>query len=286
MKTNKPWRTILALCFLLFSLGLFFLQIGYLFVPRLLSREVEYIHTLLFYWINCVCIISLAVSFLFYFNRSKKWLLTGGTAVTLFLALNGYFIYSTSQNVHSTLSFSPDGSNTLVLKQDIQKGEMIYYRDYYYILARPLQRLSTNNEKINVKWLANDIAAVTYQDSDQNTQQHIATYGDRGDGISYYDVGAQIHGEWQSGDTRVTSGPEGIYLEEDGQTHHFDWEHTQQYGTLALVLKDNEQAAWVIALADDFVAQLEAPASQPGHIVLYPSSLNEREAKSLEKTSD
>ncbi|MEK4566121.1 hypothetical protein MKX54_15745 [Alkalihalobacillus sp. FSL R5-0424] len=283
MKSNKPWQDILAVCFLLLSLGLFFLQMGYLFVPRLLSRELEYIHNHLFYWINCICIISLAVSFLLYFKRTKKWLLIGGSAVTLFVALNGYFMYSSSQNVMSTVSFSPDGSNTLVLKQDIQKNEMIYYRDYYYIFARPLQRLSTNDQTLHVKWLANDIAAITYEDADHRTQQHIATYGDRGDGISYYDVGAQIHGVWANEDTTVTSGPEGITIEEDGHTYQFEWDQSQQYGTLALVLKDGHDPTWTIALADDFVAQLEVPTSQPGHIILYPSSINDHEAKSLER---
>ncbi|TSB48236.1 hypothetical protein [Alkalicoccobacillus porphyridii] len=284
MNFLKKQRNLFAACFFLMSLGLFILQMGYLFLPNLVGREVEYIHNQLFYLINIACILSLAISFLLYFQQTRKWLLIGGSVFTLFIVVNTYLIYTTSQEVNNIVSLSPDGKHTLVLKQDKEQGDIIYYREYYTILARPLQRISASEHELQVEWLANDVAAVTYQDHNQNIQQHIATYGDRGDGISYYYVSSEIYGEWQDGETRVISGPEGISVEDNGERQTFAWENIQQHGTLAIVLSDDEHnAAWTIALAENFEISSNATVEQPGDIRVYKATLGDADVNTLER---
>ncbi|MCM2675486.1 hypothetical protein [Alkalicoccobacillus plakortidis] len=285
MNFIKKKRKIIAALLVLISCGLFILQMGYLFLPSLIGREVEYVHNQLFYLINISCILSLAVSYLLYFQLIKKWLIIGGSIFSLFIAVNSYLMYSTSQEVINTVSFSPDGNHTLVLKQDIENGEIIYYRENYYFLARPLQRITASERELHVKWLASDVAAVTYQDANHNIQQYIATYGDRGES-SYYNVGPEIHGEWQDGETRVISGPEGILVEDNGQRQRFGLEDIQQYGTLAIVLSDGNNAAWTIALAENFKAQRDSPTAQPGNIRIYGATIGDGEVRTLERVGD
>src|SRR5699024_1336599 len=91
--------------------------------------------------------------------------------------------------------------------------------------------------EFQVKWLADDIAAVTYEANDNTMQQFIGTYGDRGSGRSYYYVGAEIHGRWQGENINLISDTEGITVIENGETELFEWERIQQFGTLAVVLK-------------------------------------------------
>lgn len=276
-------RKIVAMLFLLIACGLFTLQMGYLFLPSIIEQEVEYVHHQLFYIINITCIASLAVAFLLLFKLRQKWLLMIGSIFIVFIAANSYLIYSTSQQIDSTVSLSPEAKHMLVLKQDQQSGDIIYYRPRYYLAARPEVRLPSNGQELHVKWLADDVAAITYQTANNSIHQHIATYGDRGGGISYYNVGPEIQGEWQEGETRVISSTEGILVEDNGERHRFGWESIQQYGTLAIVLNDGNNAVYTIALAENFEAQSDSAAPQPGDIRLYKATMGDGEVMTLER---
>ena len=67
---------------------------------------------------------------------------------------------------------------------------------------------------MKIQWLEDDVCAITYESPDDGgIHQYVATYGDRGGGISYYYVFNAVHGEWEAEDGRgnyavgVTDGP-------------------------------------------------------------------------------
>lgn len=63
-----------------------------------------------------------------------------------------------------------------------------------------------------MKWLEKDIAAVTYNASDNNLHQYIGTNGNRNGGNSYSYIGPSIHGQWKGDKVRVTSAPKELRL--------------------------------------------------------------------------
>ena len=48
---------------------------------------------------------------------------------------------------------------------------------------------------MKLQWLAEDVCAITYQTLDRSVHQMIATFGDRGDPISYHNMASAIQGE-------------------------------------------------------------------------------------------
>jgi hypothetical protein len=128
-----------------------------------------------------------------------------------------------------------------------------------------------------VEWLADDVAVLTYQTADGTIQQFIGTYGDRKDGMSYYYVGAEIHGDWQGDHVEVTSSPEGITVTENNQTELFPWENIHQFGTLAIILKKDNEAVWTIALMENFEVHSDASKPTVGNISLYKATMEENQ---------
>ena len=171
-------------------------------------------------------------------------------------------LVSNNQTVKNITSISPNWMHILSIKENIEKREIIYYRNYYSILALPKERLPFESRgEFQVEWLANDIAAVTYEAKDNTIQQFIATYGDRGSGSSYYYVGAEIHGHWQGENIKVISDTEGISVIQNDKMELFEWDNIQQFGTLAVILKKNNEAVWTISLNEDFEVHSDASDS-------------------------
>ncbi|GAE92323.1 hypothetical protein JCM21714_1313 [Gracilibacillus boraciitolerans JCM 21714] len=70
---------------------------------------------------------------------------------------------------------------------------------------------------------------------------------------------------------------------QQGNDHFFDWDHVQQFGTLAIVLSENDQAEWTIALGgEDFSFDDNTPEPPTGEIILYKAKLKDAEAIALE----
>lgn len=208
--------------------------------------------------------------------------LIGAGIVFIVISVHIFMLISSNQAVKNFTSISPDWKHVLSIKADVETGETMYYRDYYRILARPQERLPfQTKEEFQVKWLADDIAAVTYEANDNTMQQFIGTYGDRGSGRSYYYVGAEIHGRWQGENIHLTSDTEGISVTENGETELFAWENIQQFGTLAVVLKQDNEAIWTVALNENFEVHSDASASTVGDISIYKATMEENEPITL-----
>ncbi|ASS89197.1 hypothetical protein [Aeribacillus pallidus] len=178
------------------------------------------------------------------------------------------------KKVKNIISISPDFKHVLSIKENTESGDAVYLRSYYGILSRPKERLPYKTDgEFKVEWLANDIAAVTYKTVDHTIQQFIGTYGDRGNGRSYYYVGAEIHGRWQGNNVEVVSHSEGISVTHNGKKELFYWDHITQFGTLAVVLMRHNEEIWTISLNENFVADSADSEHTTGEISLYQATM-------------
>ncbi len=261
---------------LLGSVGLFCLQAGYFLIHH--RYQVEYVDNRLFYFINILVVVLLLLSLLLLLRLSGKVrrLIIG--IVVIFILVNSVLMQLSQQHTQNIISLSPNSENILVVKQDQEQREAIYYRTQYYIFARPHQRLPKQVQgQYKIDWLTEDVVAVTYQTKTGSVEQFVGTYGDRGDGISYYEVGMQIQGEWAGEDTRAIVGQEGIEIECQQQSQWFDWDDVVQFGTLAIVLFDQDEPAWTIVLNEGY--QIYDAENNPpeGEITLYQVTMEEHQ---------
>jgi len=263
---------------ILFVLALFFfsVQIGYLFLS--VKYQFMYIDDRLFYIINIFFIICLlfAIGYLLRLSKKFKLLMTG--LGMIFIIGHLVMLVVSNQEIKNINSLSPDWQHILSIKNNLETGKAVYYRSDYSILAQPKEALPhkiTGNFK--TKWLANDIAAVTYETKDKTIQQFIGTYGDRGRGRSYYEVGAEIHGEWRSENTKILSDTKGISVTVNHDTELFKWDNIEQFGTLAIVLKRNNEAVWTLSLNENFEIYTDASKPNTGNISLYKATMKKNE---------
>lgn len=243
---------------------------------------IEYIDHRLFYIINLFCVLLLFTSILLLLQlkKNEKWI--GASVVIIMVAANTIFLVSSNKEINSIISISPDYNHLLVMKENRSQGDTVYYRSYYGIFAVPKERLPyQTNGDFKVKWLENDIAAVTYKDKNQNIHQFIGTYGDRGGGRSYYYVGAEIHGLWKGSNIKVIGNSDGITIIDHGNPETFQWDNMVQFGTLAVVLMKGNKAAWTIALGADYQVQSDSSLPKTGNIILYKATMDENQPHTL-----
>ncbi|MCT2536438.1 hypothetical protein NC661_03740 [Aquibacillus koreensis] len=278
MKQSKvKWTKSVGWLLFLMAIGFFCLQIGYLIIqPR---YQVEYIDNRIFYVINMLSIICLYMALLFLLTWKKIWTVVVTTMVTLFIIVNVVLLVERNKEVKNISSISPNLQQIFAIKQDTETGEAMYYRSYYGILSRPKDRLEPEIAgDYKIEWLANDIAAFTYEAEDQTIQQFIGTYGDRQeDSMSYYYVASQIRGKWGADNAQVERQNNGIAITVDDQTELFGWDNVEQFGTLAIVLKKNNEAVWAISLDENFVANSEEIEPTVGNISLYKATMEEND---------
>jgi hypothetical protein len=261
----------------LFVFGLFCLQLGYLFLHA--KAQVEYIDNHLFYIINIFCMISLPLAIFLLLKLTKRFKLIGASIVGIFVILQVVLLVESNNKVNNITSISPDLKHVFTIKENISSGQAVYYRPYYGIFGRPKENLPHSIVgEYKVKWLANDIAVFTYKTAENTLQQFIGTYGDRKTGNSYYYVGAEIQGVWQGWDHfEVATSSEGITVTENYKKELFSWENIQQFGTLAIVLKKNNEARWTISLNENYVVHADASKPKEGNISLYKATMDKNQ---------
>ncbi|MDX8046799.1 hypothetical protein SH601_12475 [Gracilibacillus sp. S3-1-1] len=62
----------------------------------------------------------------------------------------------------------------------------------------------------------------------------------------------------------------------------FKWEQLHQYGILIIVLEENNEAKWIIALGDDFYYDQNTMEPPVGDILLYEAALEDNEVIPLQ----
>lgn len=286
MKQNKnKFLVILGWLLFLMAMGLFCIQMGYLLLHNRL--QMEYIDHRLFYIINLMIVICLFVGLILLFTLKRKFIGIGASILGLFIILNITLLIQSNQETSGIVSVSPDFKHVFSINNDLKQDEAIYYKSYYGIFARPKERLSVAiTDDYDVKWLANDVAVFTYRTINNNVQAFVGTYGDRKQGISYYDVGAEMQGVWQKGDVKVESSPEGIQVVDHGEASLFEWSEVKQFGTLAIVLEKKQEANWVIALNEDIKLHSNSTEPPTGSISLYKTTMGSDELYRLKFQSD
>lgn len=276
MKVNR--KIVTGWILFLLAATLFCLQLTYLFVHS--KYQVEYTDSRLFYVVNILCLVFLYFALTLLLKKFTKTILA--VIGTIVLVQIGLLVHM-NQEVRNIISLSANKQHVFSVKEDLESGEVVYYRTNYGIFARPKEVLpNTIVGEAKVEWLANDIAALTYQNVDNKVEHFVATYGDRKNGISYYNVEAEIHGVWKGTNVEVTSGTEGISINENGETELFKWEDIQQYGTLAVVLKRNNLAMWTISLNENFIVHSDSTEPIVGNISLYKVTMDQNRPVILE----
>lgn len=247
---------VIGIIFLIIFLISGLIQTGYLLILK--RHNFEYIIDITSYIINEIIIISAIISFDILVPKLKKSKIIA-TLVCIFLAIiNAMYAWNNGSNNNYVISFSSDFSNELVLKIDKDSGAIKLYRDAkIFLFAKEKEQLEYEiNGDIKKQWLTNDICALTYMDKDNKLREYVVTYGDRGNGRSYYYVTNAIYGNWQvfaqyGNPTQLLADSKGITITKNNKKELFEYSNCEQFGTIALVLYKNDEPKYVIALDEN-----------------------------------
>ena len=217
----------------------------------------EYIADWMFYAVNGLILVCMGFPIAYVLRYSRK----GTYAVILLLSaifcVNLIFMFVNGWATRSIVSISSDLKYEMVLKQDPETGKVNVYRNPLLIFARRYEPLSYAVEgDIKLQWLADGVCAITCMDTEHQLRQYIGTFGDRGDGLSYYTVLGAIRGSWaldaiHNDGYKITEDGGTITITDGSRSETFNQNECEQFGTLALVLYKDGVPRWTIALNGD-----------------------------------
>lgn len=260
--------------FLYFSIAvcLFIWQITYLIIRK--TYQLEYVYNQIYYMINIIIVIFLGLALWLFFFFTKKQMMIGISVILLFTLLHIILIVYDQTKVNIIRSLSPDSKHTLLIKENKHTEETRYFRVYYQLFAREKDTLPYQTiGDFSVKWLADDVAAVTYKAKDNKVHQYIGTYGYRGD-RNYKNVGPTLSGKWISDRGEILVDTEGIHIRVEEESSDYSWEEVVQFGTLAVVLVKNDEAKWTISLDENFRDNSNSSLPPSGNITLYKADFS------------
>ena len=250
-KVQKVKKRIGVISIIIFVFALI-LQIVYLIIFK--RHNYEYVIDALEYIINQIMILSATSSIILLLKKKKINIIIYFMTV-IFTIANIAFLCNNGLKNKSVVSFSKDFSNELILKINNDTGSIKLYRNAkLFIFAKENEQFDYELKgRIKKKWIENDICGITYKDKNNKLREFVVTYGDRGDGISYYYVANALLGNWQvfttnGKPTQMLVDSNGIKITKDDKSEIFEYNECKQYGTIALVLYKNEVPKYVIGL--------------------------------------
>ena len=250
-KVQKVKKRIGVISIIIFVFALI-LQIVYLIIFK--RHNYEYVIDALEYIINQIMILSATSSIILLLKKKKINIIIYFMAV-IFTIANIAFLCNNGLKNKSVVSFSKDFSNELILKINNDTGSIKLYRNAkLFIFAKENEQFDYELKgRIKKQWIENDICGITYKDNNNKLREFVVTYGDRGDGVSYYYVANALLGNWQvftrnGKPTQMLVDSNGIKITKDGKSEIFEYNECKQYGTIALVLYKNEVPKYVIGL--------------------------------------
>ena len=250
-KVQKVKKRIGIISIIIFVFALI-LQIVYLIIFK--RHNYEYVIDALEYIINQIMILSATSSIILLLKKKKINIIIYFMAV-IFTIANIAFLCNNGLKNKSVVSFSKDFSNELILKINNDTGSIKLYRNAkLFIFAKENEQFDYELKgRIKKQWIENDICGITYKDKNNKLREFVVTYGDRGDGVSYYYVLNALLGNWQvfttnGKPTQMLVDSKGIKITKDGKSEIFEYNECKQYGTIALVLYKNEVPKYVIGL--------------------------------------
>ena len=250
-KVQKVKKRIGVISIIIFVFALI-LQIVYLIIFK--RHNYEYVIDALEYIINQIVLLSATSSIILLLKKKKINIIIYFMAV-IFTIANIAFLCNNGLKNKSVVSFSKDFSNELILKINNDTGSIKLYRNAkLFIFAKENEQFDYELKgRIKKQWIENDICGITYKDKNNKLREYVVTYGDRGDGISYYYVANALLGNWQvftrnGKPTQMLVDSNGIKITKDDKSEIFEYNECKQYGTIALVLYKNEVPKYVIGL--------------------------------------
>ena len=250
-KVQKVKKRIGVISIIIFVFALI-LQIVYLIIFK--RHNYEYVIDALEYIINQIMILSATSSIILLLKKKKINIIIYFMTV-IFTIANIAFLCNNGLKNKSVVSFSNDFSNELILKINNDTGSIKLYRNAkLFIFAKENEQFDYELKgRIKKQWIENDICGITYKDKNNKLREFVVTYGDRGDGVSYYYVLNALLGNWQvfttnGKPTQMLVDSKGIKITKDGKSEIFEYNECKQYGTIALVLYKNEVPKYVIGL--------------------------------------
>lgn len=250
-KVQKVKKRIGVISIIIFVFALI-LQIVYLIIFK--RHNYEYVIDALEYIINQIMILSATSSIILLLKKKKINIIIYFMTV-IFTIANIAFLCNNGLKNKSVVSFSKDFSNELILKINNDTGSIKLYRNAkLFIFAKENEQFDYELKgRIKKQWIENDICGITYKDKNNKLREFVVTYGDRGDGISYYYVANALLGNWQvfttnGKPTQMLVDSNGIKITKDDKSEIFEYNECKQYGTIALVLYKNEVPKYVIGL--------------------------------------
>ena len=250
-KVQKVKKRIGVISIIIFVFALI-LQIVYLIIFK--RHNYEYVIDEIEYIINQIMILSATSSIILLLKKKKINIIIYFMTV-IFTIANIAFLCNNGLKNKSVVSFSKDFSNELILKINNDTGSIKLYRNAkLFIFAKENEQFDYELKgRIKKQWIENDICGITYKDKNNKLREFVVTYGDRGDGISYYYVANALLGNWQvfttnGKPTQMLVDSNGIKITKDDKSEIFEYNECKQYGTIALVLYKNEVPKYVIGL--------------------------------------
>lgn len=208
------------------------------------------------------------------------------------LILYGLFVVGSAYLLPQKVSvhLSPEHKHALVVEEDSRQKSYSVQRIYYRILTKQKEILPFEYpSKIKYQWLEEDVCAVTGVGEDGKKRQYLATFGDRGDGISYADPLASMQGHW------IEEGPENerfevtvdtvIKVKRGELSWCFETSDCERFGTIAVTLDKGEDAVFALVMNRDCRLN-DYQIAKGGTLTLCPVSLNETEPVILTSTDE
>ena len=250
--------------------SLLILQIGYFAVLK--RFEFEYIHSMNQIIFNLIILCCLFINYCLIKKKNIKiqYVLIGclGVIIISIFGLNSF------QKTEEISSFSSNLKNRAVLKYDDDQHRLDIYHYTYLCFARKSDTVATEINGYHGKWLTNDCYVFTYSNEENQRKVNVSTFGDRGDGISYFNIFPTLQGEWfnkNNGETKtyLKESAGQLTLKIKNKTQYFDASETKQNGTIALTLSKDEEAQYIIVLDENCILNDDNLLDKNGTIQVY-----------------
>lgn len=250
--------------------SLLILQIGYFAVLK--RFEFEYIHSMNQIIFNLIILCCLFINYCLIKKKNIKiqYVLIGCLGVII-ISIFGLHSFQKTEEISS---FSSNLKNRAVLKYDDDQHRLDIYHYTYLCFARKSDTVATEINGYHGKWLTNDCFVFTYSNEENQRKVNVSTFGDRGDGISYFNIFPTLQGEWfnkNNGETKtyLKESAGQLTLKIKNKIQYFDASETKQNGTIALTLSKDEEAQYIIVLDENCILNDDNLLDKNGTIQVY-----------------
>lgn len=250
--------------------SLLILQIGYFAVLK--RFEFEYIHSMNQIIFNLIILCCLFINYCLIKKKNIKiqYVLIGCLGVII-ISIFGLHSFQKTEEISS---FSSNLKNRAVLKYDDDQHRLDIYHYTYLWFARKSDTVATEINGYHGKWLTNDCYLFTYSNEENQRKVNVSTFGDRGNGISYFNIFPTLQGEWfnkNNGETKtyLKESAGQLTLKIKNKTQYFDASETKQNGTIALTLSKDEEAQFIIVLDENCILNDDNLLDKNGTIQVY-----------------